>query len=145
MATSRIDPRTLHDEVAGTPLGTAVQNVLALLVTAVGFVMTNGIDAVSLVFIEPALGLAEAGRTLVLAIFQSPAAALAGSWDFALYSVTEGNWAFFGPLTPVAIMGVVVGTLSVYLLWSDRYDIDVPTAGDIPFVGLDDSGASEED
>lgn len=145
MAPSNIEVRSLHSSVSGTALGTAVQNALALIVTAIGFVMTRGIDAVSAVFIEPAFALATVGADFVLAFFGSPLDAFGGAWDYALYSVTEGSWAFFGPATPIVIVGSALGTFTLYLYWADKFDVDSPTAGDIPFVNLDESGVSEED
>lgn len=144
-SSSRLDPGNLHDKTAGNKLGNVVRNMFSLVITAIGYVMTRGIDAVSATFIRPLFAMADAGATFVDALFADPAAALSGAWEFALTSVTTGSWAFFGPLTPLVMMGVVLASIALYLKFADVYDIDLPTTGDIPVIGLDDSGASEED
>lgn len=141
---SRLDPGQIRKTVADDKLGTAVKNVIALIITAIGYVMTRGIDALSQTIIRPLWALADAGAAFVNAIFADPATALSGSWEYALTSVTTGSWAFFGPFTPLVMMAVVMGSIAMYLWFSDRYNIDLPTTGDIPFLGLDESGASDE-
>lgn len=144
----RLDPSELygtasrHAEIYG--LGGVFRNIFALIVTAIGFVMTRGIDALGATFIKPLFALADGGAAFVRALFTDPAAALAGAWEFMLVSVTEGDWSFFGPGTPVVVFGVILTVIAMYLWFADRYDIDLPTTGDIPFVGLDESGADDE-
>lgn len=144
----RLNPSQLYSTASATAavygLGGVVRNVFALIITAIGFVMTRGIDAVGATFIDPLFALANAGVEFVNAMFVDPAAALSGAWEFALTSVTTGDWAFFGPFTPLVMLGVVLGGIAMYLWFADRYDIDLPTTGDIPFVGLDESGADDE-
>lgn len=144
----RLNPSKLYSSASATAatagLGGVVRNVFALIITAIGYVMTRGIDALSSTVIKPLFALGDAGAAFVNALFADPAAALSGAWEFALTSVTTGDWAFFGPLTPLVIMGVVLASVALYLWFADRYDIDLPTTGDIPFLGLDESGASDE-
>lgn len=146
---SLIEPSSLYDTASADAeefgLGGVFRNVFALLVTAVGFVMTRGIDALGQTFILPLLALAQGGANFVRALFTDPAAALSGAWAFMLESVTTGDWAFFGPFTPIIVFAVILGVLILYLRFADRYDIDLPTTGDIPLVGLDDSSALEEE
>lgn len=144
-----INPSSLYDTASSDAeqygLGGVFRNVFALLVTAVGFVMTRGIDALGQTFILPVLALAQGGSNFVRALFTDPAAALSGAWQFMLESLTAGSWAFFGPFTPLVVLGVMLGAYALYLRFADVYDIDLPTTGDLPGIGLDDSGASEED
>lgn len=146
---ARINPSKLYNtasaDAAAYGLGGVFRNVFALLVTATGFVMTRGIDAVGQTFILPVLALAQGGQNFVRALFTDPAAALSSSWQFMIDSVTTGSWAFFGPLTPLVVLGVIIGAYMLYLRFADTYNIDLPSTGNLPFVGLDDSSASEEE
>jgi len=126
-------------------LGGVVRNIISLILTTLGFVISTGINVLAMVPLKPAGALADAGVAWVNGIFTSPGRAMGEGWDYMVQSLTTGNWAFFGPLTPLVIVGVALGAISMYLLWADKYDVDLPTAGNIPGIGLDDSGASEED
>lgn len=144
MSSSRLDPQSSFETVRGRSLGTNVRDVIALIIFTIGAVMSSGIQALGATFIDPLFALADAGVAFVEGVFANPLGALAGAWEFALFSVTQGEWAFFGPGTPLVIFGVFLATLSMYLVWADRFNIDLPTVGDIPFVGLDESGADDE-
>lgn len=147
-ASGRLDPGDLYSTASGTArrfgLGGVVRNVFALIITAIGFVMTRGIDALSSTFIKPLFALGDAGEWFVKALFVSPPRALSQTWDYAVYSLTQGNWAFFGPLTPLIMMGIVLASVAMYLYWADRFNVDLPTTGDIPGLSLDESGADDE-
>lgn len=144
MPTSRLDPQETFNTVLGRSLGTNVRDIIAMILFTMGSVIAAGIDAIGLSFIKPVLALADAGAAFVRGLFVDPLGTLGGAWEFALYSVTEGNWAFFGPLTPLVIFGVILGVFTMYLLWADRFNVDLPTVGDVPFIGLDESGADDE-
>lgn len=139
------DAESTYTLTEGMALGTAVRNVLSLIVTSIGFMMVRFADTGVNAILLQIIALAESGAAFINAMFQSPADTLAGAWEFALYEITQGSWAFFGPLTPLVVVGVALGGITMYLYWSDKYDIDSPTLGNLPFVGLDDSGAVEED
>lgn len=145
---ARLDPREIYStsstQTAIYGLGGVVRNVIALLVVSTGYVLTRGIDALSSTFIKPLFALGDAGAAFVNALFADPAAALAGAWEFMLTSLTTGSWSFFGPLTPLVVLGVILAGYALYLWFADRYNIDLPSTGDIPGVGLDESGADDE-
>lgn len=61
-------------------------------------------------------------RDTLITIITSPTPILTATAEFSAFSLTQGDWAFFGPFTWVVGVGVVAGG---FLVW-DALDPDLP-------------------
>jgi hypothetical protein len=73
------------------------------------------------------LEIISASRDLLVALLTSPIAVIEAGVSQTIYSLTAGDWAFFGPLT----LAVAVGSVAVsWMVWN-RLDPEIPIVDDL--------------
>jgi len=99
-------------------VGLVEQYLLGGSLYATSLEIIGGIQSLGSNITAPFTAFGEGISGIISAVF--PARVINGAADFTLYSLTQGEWSVFGPLTfPVAV-GVVLLGLWVFLAWARR-------------------------